>query len=999
VTPITATAAPTTAGNYHLRPTSPVIDAGSNYSVTVATDRDGNLRRVNIPAIADTGVGTAPIVDMGAYETYLGGILYVDEDAAGTPHNGLSWSTAYTNVQAALDWTNTHGEADYEIWVAEGVYYPDEGVGHTNNRCAETFRIAWNNVQLYGGFAGDETARAQRDWTVHPTILSGDIDANDWNTDTNAIAETWADLVGNNAYHVLWLDGATNAPITEATVLDGFIVTAGNASGEDWDAYGGGLYCDGSGLGRECSPTLNNLTFSGNAATGYAGGMFGNGRDRGKSNPHLTNVTFRGNAAISGGGMFNSASYNGESSPTLLNVTFRGNQAEYFCGGMSNSARGSTTIPNTGGVSNPTLVNVVFSGNQAQRGGGLCNDGDWDGYSAPTLINVTFSGNAASTEGGGILNTQYAGYCHPTLVNAILWGNMAPAGPQIANVNNTVTTLIYTDIQGGATGAGNLNVDPQFVTPITATAAPTTAGNYHLRPTSPVINMGNNLSVTVATDRDGNPRVFDDVVDMGAYESQFVNTAPTLNIPDASMPVNTTRMLELRDYAADAEDPVADLTFAVLSISTASLDATLAGDGHTLNLTPATDWTGVATVTVRVTDTGGLTADDMFVVTVVGGSNTTPTLSIPNISMTVNATRALELRDYASDEEDPVTALTFAVVSVSTASLDATLAGDGHTLNLTPATDWTGVATVTVWVTDSGGLSANDMFNVQVSDSNYLIYLPLVLRTWPQLPETPTLQAIVNDDGDGTYRVEWIAANHAISHELQEAADAAFSAPAPVYNGAAMFWDASEKPVGVYYYRVRGWNEYGSGPWSDVRSVPVNPPTVFNTTGDAYVAEGEPQENFGASYVIKAGYDTGNPPEQIVRSLIRFDSLTIPTSVVIEKAVLQVYYSDFSGSGNQSYRVTAHAVPSEWAENTITWNTAPLPGQESGFVELTTSSTSSGAYYSLDVTSLVQGWVNGTLPNYGIMLCGPETAGTAAFEFGSNNTTGHAPYLQITYGQ
>jgi hypothetical protein len=34
----------------------------------VTTDLDGNLRFVDIPTVSDTGNGTPPIVDMGAYE-------------------------------------------------------------------------------------------------------------------------------------------------------------------------------------------------------------------------------------------------------------------------------------------------------------------------------------------------------------------------------------------------------------------------------------------------------------------------------------------------------------------------------------------------------------------------------------------------------------------------------------------------------------------------------------------------------------------------------------------------------------------------------------------------------------------------------------------------------------------------------------------------------------------------------------------------------------------
>ena len=51
------------------------------------------------------------------------------------------------------------------------------------------------------------------------------------------------------------------------------------------------------------------------------------------SSPTLTNVTFSGNSATSdGGGMYNYAS----SSPTLTNVTFSGNSATDYGGGMYN---------------------------------------------------------------------------------------------------------------------------------------------------------------------------------------------------------------------------------------------------------------------------------------------------------------------------------------------------------------------------------------------------------------------------------------------------------------------------------------------------------------------------------------------------------------------------------------------------------------------------------------------------------------------------------------
>lgn len=47
---------------------SPCIDAGDNDAVSIRTDLDGNPRIIDNPNVPDTGHGTAPIVDMGAYE-------------------------------------------------------------------------------------------------------------------------------------------------------------------------------------------------------------------------------------------------------------------------------------------------------------------------------------------------------------------------------------------------------------------------------------------------------------------------------------------------------------------------------------------------------------------------------------------------------------------------------------------------------------------------------------------------------------------------------------------------------------------------------------------------------------------------------------------------------------------------------------------------------------------------------------------------------------------
>jgi parallel beta-helix repeat protein/predicted outer membrane repeat protein len=59
-------------GDFHLTNDSPCIDAGDNSDPYLqTTDIDGDDRKIDDPAVADTGNGTPPIVDMGAFEKYL----------------------------------------------------------------------------------------------------------------------------------------------------------------------------------------------------------------------------------------------------------------------------------------------------------------------------------------------------------------------------------------------------------------------------------------------------------------------------------------------------------------------------------------------------------------------------------------------------------------------------------------------------------------------------------------------------------------------------------------------------------------------------------------------------------------------------------------------------------------------------------------------------------------------------------------------------------------
>ncbi len=420
-------------------------------------------------------------------------ILYVDTDATGN-NNGTSWAHAFTDLQDALSAALPIGSDTVEIWVAEGMYKPTDGVTRTLS-----FQLK-NNVSLYGGFAGTETDRSQRDVAAHPTILSGDLQGND-NTTIDPGEPTRAD----NSYHVL-LDGGTTAVST----LDGFTITGGNANGSSTGNLnkGGGMLNTGDGT------ILQNITFKHNTAA-YGGGLYNN-----NGAPTLHTVTFLGNRVMNnGGGMYSTSS----KSVNLTNVAFFGNTA-----GKGAGVYGDGTAL--------TLINVVFSGNAADyEGGGIANY-----VTRLTLINVTFSGNTAisttDSRGGGLAN-----YSDKSVViaNTIFWGNQAPDSPLI--YNEGTVTVTYSLTQGGVyTGTGNISTDPLFAD---ADGGDNTRGTFdddvRLRNTSPAIDAGDNdaVPVSITTDLAGAPRFVNHpnadtghgtppIVDMGAYEKGTSNQAP-----------------------------------------------------------------------------------------------------------------------------------------------------------------------------------------------------------------------------------------------------------------------------------------------------------------------------------------------------------------------------------------------------------------------------------------------------------------------------------------
>lgn len=171
------------------------------------------------------------------------------------------------------------------------------------------------------------------------------------------------------------------------------------------------------------------------------------------------------------------------------------------------------------------------------------------------------------------------------------------------------------------------------------------------------------------------------------------------------------------------------------------------------------------------------------------------------------------------------------------------------------------------------------------------------------------------------------------------------------------------------------------------------PVITFVPIEDAYVSEFFPTMNFGGSEVLFVGQYVG--PGDIYRSLLKFDISAIPQFSTIESATLRlfIYRNDV---GAEVKPTSVFRALSNFGEDTVTFDNMPS-------VPVTPESTLNvmaeiNVYLEWDITDLVKGWYDGSVPNNGIVIKGQESApaliGFRSKEFGDSSNW---PLLEVSF--
>ena len=155
-------------------------------------------------------------------------------------------------------------------------------------------------------------------------------------------------------------------------------------------------------------------------------------------------------------------------------------------------------------------------------------------------------------------------------------------------------------------------------------------------------------------------------------------------------------------------------------------------------------------------------------------------------------------------------------------------------------------------------------------------------------------------------------------------------------------------------------------------------------SADTFVSSVAPTKNFGsgALLAVQSG-STG---------YIRFDLSGVPAGATLSKATLRLYVNSYSQAG----AFDVYEIDSPWSEHALSFSNAPALGASAtGGVPVSVSK--SNQFVLVDITSLVQRWLGGNLPNNGIAIALVGTKGCFGFDSKESQFTSHEPELELAF--
>ncbi|KPA18056.1 Cadherin domain protein, partial [Candidatus Magnetomorum sp. HK-1] len=204
----------------------------------------------------------------------------------------------------------------------------------------------------------------------------------------------------------------------------------------------------------------------------------------------------------------------------------------------------------------------------------------------------------------------------------------------------------------------------------------------------------------------------------------YNNNPLTGSISDQTMNEDTAIMsLSLTTTDSETADCNMEITFASSNTSIVAIENisyTCDSGTYYISLSPTTNQSGNVNITITITDSGNVTATEAFALTV-NDINDAPVIGTISDQTTLENIATSVISVAATDVETSTSSLILTMTSSNQTLIpDKYLLylsnAGGYSIVATPALNQYGTATISVTITDSGGLSTSTSFNLTVTE-------------------------------------------------------------------------------------------------------------------------------------------------------------------------------------------------------------------------------------------------------------------------------------------
>lgn len=299
------------------------------------------------------------------------------------------------------------------------------------------------------------------------------------------------------------------------------------------------FYIDLNNIGNSYTFEITNSIFKNNDCPNNTGGAIGLYGRKIQMDLEIANCEFRANESMNGGGaVFLQMNQAGHSRIHVESSKFIGNESYINKGGAifykGFSGNGNPLINET------SITNSLFYNND----GVLVSENGIEGGASTTFTNCTIVENGGLTFLKPWLNSfDETFYNYIDIQNSIIWepnqdistifSNYDSSNPSLYNysISNSLLSIENCNLEGGeeACGEGNLfAVNPELIN--------ISQENFGIKGCSPAVNYGSNTFIEnlgIDNDLSNQPRILNDTVDIGAYETALFQPVIYYTLEDA----------------------------------------------------------------------------------------------------------------------------------------------------------------------------------------------------------------------------------------------------------------------------------------------------------------------------------------------------------------------------------------------------------------------------------------------------------------------------------